>query len=181
MFGEGKWTTLPDLSQSLKLIPLFAKADASGEILDGLRRNAENTANPFLRVWARFVVELGVNSADKYDILNGAPAENVRLDAVQNLLILRRLYGELFALGEKYKTPPRAENRSTGNVRFVNANFSIDSDVFQSFRRQNINYDTAQKAQIIENTTALTLADEKEIPCKMDGDATITWNLKRCR
>lgn len=170
MFGGGRQTTLNDLDGSLKLIPFLNQAKAGDKILDGLRRHADNQTNPYLRVWARFTIELGKNSAAKYDITANAKAEDVTLDAVQNLIILRRLYGDLFAAAEKYKNPTRrAASESNQVVQFVNANFSKDSNAFQ-FTEANYDY-----SEIVENRFAP--ADEKkEIPCKMDGDAPIVMD-----
>jgi hypothetical protein len=174
MLGDGRQTTLKDLDDSLKTIPLLAGAKSGEKIMAGLRQNAANTANPFLRVWARFVIELGKNSDAKYDILAGAKMEDVTLDAVQNLLILRRLYGDLFALAEKVKkSSPRAANLSSGDVQFVNASFSKDSNIFQTNNRQNTNYNYSE---INENSAAPIAADEKKIPCRMDGDAPIVMD-----
>jgi hypothetical protein len=44
------------------LFPALKNADAAGLLLSGIRRNAENQNNAYLRAWSRFIIELGKNS-----------------------------------------------------------------------------------------------------------------------
>jgi hypothetical protein len=164
MLGDGKTTSLAELSGKLKLLEPFKNIEAGEYFLDGIRANAVNKENPFLRIWARFLIELGKNSPAKYDITAKPKQEQVLLDAVQHLLIMRRLYGDLYALSEKYKQPANginqvnsSENRfaETG-VKFINTRFSKQ---------------TARYPQFYEEFPSANAQNQQNKPCRMDGDA----------
>ena len=143
MFGEDKTTSLDELNERLRSIPEFRQTDPAKLMMQGVRQNAENTENPFLRIWARFILELGKHSATAND------EKNEKIDAIQHLFLFRRLYGDIFSLAEKYKSGAAvSENFKTGKMpRFYGASF----------------YETAY---FDGNFT-----DEKQIPCRMDGNA----------
>lgn len=157
MYGEGKTTNLAELAEKLRSIPAFKQADVGGFLLEGVRRNAANDENPYLRVWARFISELGVNSSAKYDVLGGAKPEDVEIDAIQHLLIVRRLYGDLYALSEKYKpqtVPVQADFSGSAEPQFVKAGL-VESGF--------------APVEISSSIPAVTPPD-KQPPCKMDGN-----------
>ncbi len=125
MFGEGKQTTLHELEKTLRVVPELNNAPVARLILNGLQANAANDKNAFLRNWARLIVELGKNSASGYDISAASAPEKITLDAVQNFLILRRLYGDFFALAEKIKLRGNTQGEfRQKSARFVNTSYS---------------------------------------------------------
>ena len=157
MYGEGKTTNLAELAEKLKSIPAFKQADAGSFLLDGVRRNAANDENPYLRVWARFISELGKNSSAKSDILGDGKPEQIEIDAIQHLLLMRRLYGDLYALSEKYKpqaVSAQAVFQRSSQPQFLKANF-----VNSSLAPVEIN-----SAILADNPP------DKQPPCKMDGN-----------
>jgi hypothetical protein len=177
MYGAGRAANLAELGRRLQSIPEFGQADIANALLEGVRRNAESTGNTYLRFWARFIVELGKNSADKYDILSGATAEQVSLDAIQHLVLMRRLYGDIFALGEKYK--PDAQTRAAASFQnedrpqLVKAGFSFDGS--SPFRQSN-GETYFRTFGFSDAPDAALPADEKQIPCRMDGLAPIVMD-----
>ena len=100
MYGELRTVELAYLSEGLKAIPELKDAPLETIIINGIRKQA-NGEHPELRFWARFIVELGKQSSQPYDLLNPAHDKRVRLDAIQHALILRRLMGDLYSLGQR--------------------------------------------------------------------------------
>lgn len=165
MFGDGRATNLAELGEKLQSIPELKQADVDDFLLEGVRRNADNNRNAFLRIWARFIVELGKNSASKYNILSGASAEHVSLDAIQHLLLMRRLYGDAFALSQKYKPQTTgADFRRESEPHFIKAGFSANK--FSAFQGGENHF---RANEFVSNK--MLPADEKQIPCRMDGNA----------
>jgi hypothetical protein len=194
MYGEGRETNLNDLSDSFRSFPALKNADVAELILTGIRRNAENENNAFLRVWARFIAELGKNSGAKYDILSGADKEQVKLDAIQHLLIFRRLFGDAYARAEKYKTGPSAASekvpdsgfqaRSGSNAKFINASFSradnfgvppVPADKRSSFDQiagfYKSNFAASDARFDAENISSSGSPAKTDVPCRLDGSA----------
>lgn len=166
MYGDGKQTNLAELGEKLRSIPILKEADVADYLLGGVRRNAENGRDKHLRVWARFIVELGKNSAAKYDLLKGsAGAEQVSLDAIQHLLLMRRLYGDLFAVSERHKpqspTMMGAVFQPASQPQFIDAKFSAN-EIFAPARPGFENF--SQVARRADDAAA-----QKQIPCRMDG------------
>ena len=99
LFGEGMQVKLVDLSQALSTtLPPF-KGVAASLFVDGIQAAAQGN-QPARRFWGRFIVELGRQSAQPYDLL--APQldpATVNLDAVQALLILQRLTADITIRG----------------------------------------------------------------------------------
>lgn len=162
MYGDGKTVNLSELGEKLKSIPAFKKADVSGFLLEGVRQKASAEDNLSLRAWARFINELGKNSSVKYDIAGGAKAEGVKLDAIQHLLLMRRLYGDLFVLSEKSKT-----RTSTARAVFRRAESQPSLFVNASFVKAGF----APSAPASHNLMQDASAAPKTIPCRMDGNA----------
>lgn len=102
MYGERRAVTLGELGSALShAAPEMKAAPVSKFIASALRRHAREGGNPGLRFWARFVVELGRAGGRPDDLLAAREPEQVELDPVQAALILRRLFGDLYALGQK--------------------------------------------------------------------------------
>jgi hypothetical protein len=127
-------------------------------LIEGIQKNADNTDNPYLRVWARFIIELGKNSNFKYDIANGASIGQINLDAIQHLLIFRRLYGDFWATAEKFKNekPPTALQNQPDS-KFEKASFALNS--------------ANNKSQTAAFGAANADEPKQNERCRMDGDA----------
>lgn len=160
MFGDGKTTSLNDLNERLKSIPVLQNVEAANLMMQGVRANSENTNNRFLRFWARFILELGKSSSVKKDTLraeNGEAGETI--DAIAHLLLFRRLYGDLFALKSRYLVQANgfaSENQNRRFPRNVGASFDPLEAIFFDHEMQN---------------PVFEVKDEKQIPCRMDGNA----------
>lgn len=103
MYGEKRSVELSSLTGALKSIPDLKQAALDKIVLDGIRANAESN-QPMLRFWARFIVELARHSDEPYDMLAAAAnPSNVRLDAIQAALVLRRLFGDIYAFSQRGK------------------------------------------------------------------------------
>jgi len=164
MLGDGKTTTLAELEKSLQLIPKLKNAPVARSVINGLQINIGNTQNSSLRNWARLVVELGKNSPQKTDLSALSANETAPLDALQNFLILRRIYGDFFAFGEKVKS--RTTTRSAvkqKSVSFINADYS---------RRKSENFVSLNTKNSEEISTPVTIA-VADAPCQMSGDAPL--------
>jgi hypothetical protein len=159
------------MSERLKSIPELKNADVAKFLLEGLRKNAGNKSNAYLRVWARFIIELGKNSEIKYDISNAnAAADNIKIDAIQHLLLVRRLFGDAIALSEKYRSAEQPVSSSKSGVRsfgsksgpefkFLNAGYSRNS------------FDNSPTTRFSNENLQLNDEAQKQIPCRMDGNA----------
>lgn len=102
MFGESRTVQLSQLSDALKTIPELKQAPLEKILIEGIRKHAQGN-QPALRFWARFIVELGRQADEPYDLLTEPEIQNVRLDAIQSALILRRLYGDFYGFAERSK------------------------------------------------------------------------------
>ena len=103
MYGERRTVELSYLAESITLIPELKQAPLEKIIVDGLRKHSSGQ-NAELRFWARFIVELGKRAPQPYDLLRD---KNIRLDAIQTALILRRVLGDLYTLAQ----PPQQAKR----------------------------------------------------------------------
>lgn len=102
MYGERRTVELSYLSEAIKAIPELKQAPLEKIIINGIRKHS-SSEQPELRFWARFIVELGKRSAEPYDLLKAADDKRIRIDAIQNALILRRLMGDLHVVGQRAK------------------------------------------------------------------------------
>lgn len=165
MYGDNRTVNLIQLDQQLQSVPILRALPAQGEniasiLIEGISKQADNTSNPFLRVWARFIIELGKNSAGKYDLKGGAKAGQINLDAIQHLLIMRRLYGDFWATAQKVKTQDFKAEADGSKLGVSNsAGFQIVKASFDKQTPQNLN-DFSQ-------------SDDKKTRrlCEMTGDA----------
>jgi hypothetical protein len=192
MFGEGKRTTLRDLGERLKSIPHFRQRDVAPLLMDAVRANAESSKNPYLRMWARFILELGKASAGKADsTAAGAPkSEEIEIDAIQHLLLTRRLYGDLWARAERWKArigtakveteirspkpevqSPKSKVQSRNEVRFIGASFNPREINSREAKTDSDLADFGLRTLDFGLVADETPADPKKIPCRMDGNA----------
>jgi len=118
MYGERRDVDLTYLTDGLKLIPELKQVALERVLLEGIRAHAQSD-NPLRRFLACFIVELGRHAERPYDILKGADPKAVRLDAVQAALILRRLYGDVYAIGQRGNEAARMHG-----ARFLHASYA---------------------------------------------------------
>ena len=179
MFGEGKTTTLKDLNESLKSVPFFRQRDLGWLMIEDVRANAGNIKNAYLRVWARFILALGKTAASKTDLASGAAKpEEIRLDAIQHLLLMRRLYGDLWARAQRWKAQigiselvesPKSEVQNRNEPQFINASFSREN---VETRKLKINSNlTDFEVRTLDFGLRADDVPQKQIPCRMDGNA----------
>lgn len=100
MYGERRTVELSYLSDSLKTIPELKEAPLEKFLIGGIRKQA-TSERPEMRFWAQFIVELGRHSEEPYDLLNPDRDKGIRIDAVQSALILRRVLGDIYTLGQR--------------------------------------------------------------------------------
>ena len=100
MYGERRTVTLPYLSDTIRTIPELKQAPLEKILIDGIRKQAVSD-QPELRFWARFIVELGRQSQQRYDLLAGGDKKAIRIDAIQHALILRRMLGDIYTLSQR--------------------------------------------------------------------------------
>ncbi len=135
MYGDRKTTSLGVLNERLKSIPAMKNAEPANLLMQGVRANAENSDNQFLRAWARFILESGKQNVAS-DNLKANGEE--KIDAIQHLLLFRRFYGDLYARQARYLMQANGfaiENQNDKTVkfpRFVGASFSSIDELFSS-------------------------------------------------
>ncbi len=100
MYGERRTVELSYLSNGLKSIPALKQAPLEKFLLDGVRKQAVSE-QPELRFWGRFILELGRQSEEPYDLLGVANVKGIHIDAIQAALIMRRLAGDVYTLGQR--------------------------------------------------------------------------------
>ncbi|GEM_PF-5509834 len=99
-----------------------------GELmLRDLRASAERNDDPYLRFWARLIIELGNVPGNKIDMMD-APAGRVEFNILQTSLMLRRLQGVFYRLNGSTGTLIRPDTPQTG---FIPATFRSDQPTFQ--------------------------------------------------
>lgn len=97
-------------------IALAVKDDRAGHLimtllLDDIRAGV-NDSIPTVRMWANLIVELGRQSAVPYDLLTVKDLAGVQLNGVQQVLMLKYLSGQFFALGIQRATNPSISRRT---------------------------------------------------------------------
>jgi hypothetical protein len=100
MYGERRMVDLTYFCAGLKAIPELKEVPLEKILLDGIRKHAQDGKSP-LHFWARFIVELGRQRDEPSDMLGDTDPKNVRLDAIQAGLILRRLAGDFYGFAQR--------------------------------------------------------------------------------
>ena len=117
MYGERRMVDITYLCAGLKAIPELKEVPLENILLDGIRKHAQDGKSP-LHFWARFIVELGRQRDEPSDILGDTDPKNVRLDAIQVGLILRRLAGDFYGFARREQKPSaRLKADPLGNAR----------------------------------------------------------------
>ena len=173
MLGDGRGVTLAELGDGLESVPLLSRLpqknqNVGGLLIEGIRANAANTGNPYLRAWARFIIELGRNSAKGYDIEKAGSTSEIELDPVQHLLITRRLYGDLWGQAEKarFQMLSTAAAADRAEPQFVRVSFGPNRGAASS-----TTFADLPPAYTNKGTSPAPDGDEKQLPCRMDGNA----------
>ncbi len=87
-------TSLDRLSGIItKNTPEMPASQFSALVLQEIREHS-NSQNPYLRFWARLIIELGRASAKPVDLMTASPGD-VNLSVLQASLLVRRLQGDL--------------------------------------------------------------------------------------
>ncbi len=97
-------------------IALAVKDDRTGHLimtllLDDIRAGV-NDSIPTVRMWANLIIELGRQSAVPYDLLTVKDLAGIQLNGVQQVLMLKYLSGQFFALGIQRATNPSISRRT---------------------------------------------------------------------
>lgn len=100
MYGERRTVAISYLCDTIRSVPELKEAPLEKILIDGIRKQAVSD-QPELRFWARFIVELGRVSEQPYDLLAAGDNKAVRIDTIQHALILRRMLGDLYTLGQR--------------------------------------------------------------------------------
>lgn len=174
MFGDGKRVSLAELDKSLQSVPMLSRLPQNNQnigslLVEGIRANASNARNQFLRNWARFIIELGKNTAKKYDIRTAASTPEIELDPIQHFLITRRLYGDWWAQAEKYRLQIsnfRVQNQN--EAQFIRADFTREFGGRETaFNRYSLDFES----ETLNSEPVTDDAPQNKIPCRMDGNA----------
>lgn len=97
MARDGIRVPLSDISLLLSTSLSEPQSDSFNSLLlDGIRKNAQS-ANSGLRFWALFIVEMGRQSEEPYDLLKEVEVSKVQLSPIQVAFIVRRLEVDLYA------------------------------------------------------------------------------------
>jgi hypothetical protein len=100
IYRERQTVTISRLADDLRVLTGVAHAPFERLLIDGVAAQAKGSS-PHLRFTARLIAELGRRADVPYDLLDAPDPSSVELDAVQAALILRRLFGELAAVGQQ--------------------------------------------------------------------------------
>ncbi|HEX8353797.1 MAG TPA: hypothetical protein VF611_12905 [Pyrinomonadaceae bacterium] len=125
LYGDGYGVGLDRIAAALgALEPGFIGAPVAELLVKDLRL-AARSENDALRFWANFVIELGRQADEPYDLLTGAGLNRARLDAVQLNLILSRLAADFHVLGKQGRVATAERRRPRpGGARFANVSFT---------------------------------------------------------
>jgi hypothetical protein len=94
-------------------------------MLQDLRTQADNSNNPYLRFWARLIIELGKSSAQPVDLMI-APASHATLSILQATLLTRRLQGDFYVLKTRLKVIGDVRQPFSQRNSFVSASWKMD-------------------------------------------------------
>ncbi|MGQ0810522.1 MAG: hypothetical protein ACT4OO_04775 [Nitrospiraceae bacterium] len=81
-------------------------------LLDEIRTGIHDSS-PTVRMWASLIVELGRQSSAPYDLLIVTDLDEVRLNGLQQVLMLKHLAAEFFALAIERATKPAVSRLGT--------------------------------------------------------------------
>jgi hypothetical protein len=168
MYGEGRTAPLGDIRTLLaSKLPQLSQAPVAEMLLKDIRRHAGSGGKPELKFWANFIIALGECAGDSTS-LGKSSAKDARVDAVQNAFIMRRLAGDLLAVGETKKVADATRERSLDRqTAFVNASWSNEDA--RLFRDASISSGTRARSNASASHESIALV-EGDVPCKLQGD-----------
>lgn len=98
LYGEEYGVMLSHISDAFtRSVPELKDVPLTNVLLDGIRAGAKS-AQPSVRFFSRFVVELGRNGNPAYDLRENVDAAKTRLDAIQVAFLMSRLAADLATL-----------------------------------------------------------------------------------
>jgi hypothetical protein len=109
-------TTLDKLTAMItKDTPEIQASRLSVLMLQDLRRHAISEESPFVRFWARLIIELGKNSPRPVDLMTPQTGD-VNLSLLQASLLTRRLVGDYYAVKNGKISLRLQRKRGTGGI-----------------------------------------------------------------
>ncbi|MGZ8558729.1 MAG: hypothetical protein ACXWWC_10360, partial [Chitinophagaceae bacterium] len=147
-----------------KGMPEISASQFAQWMLQGLRTQADNTENKFVRFWARLIIEIGKSNAQPVDLLTASP-DSIILNMLQATLLTRRLQGDFYTL----KTRPQ----QTGMIQLPYSH--RNSLVAFREEKNNLHFLTPVFLSVINNDPCNLTSDEALI---LDAAAVglTTWN-----
>lgn len=101
LYGDGYGAGLVHLSESFtRNVAELRSVALAAELLEGVRKAARSN-HQAQRFWGMFIVELGRQSTEPYDLLGQVDPAQVRLDSIQMALILSRFTADLVLAGQR--------------------------------------------------------------------------------
>ncbi|HEU4712245.1 MAG TPA: hypothetical protein VFS76_11800 [Pyrinomonadaceae bacterium] len=98
LYGEEYGVMLSHISDAFtRNVPELKDVPLTNALLDGIRTGAKS-AQPSVRFFSRFVIELGRNGRPAYDLRENVDAAKTRLDAIQVAFLMSRLAADLSTL-----------------------------------------------------------------------------------
>jgi len=123
LYSDGYSVPLDRLGAAFaKNVPEFKDLPLATMLADGIRTDSQLTEDPQLRFWAQFIIDLGRNSENPYDLLTSETPAAVDLDAIQMQLILMHFANDLHKL-ETVSRPTTVGSIAPQGPRFVNASY----------------------------------------------------------
>lgn len=110
-----------------KKVPEIPARQFGELMLRDLRASAERNDDPYLRFWARLIIELGNVPGNQIDMMD-APASRVEFNVLQTSLLLRRLQGVFYRLQNTTGILMKPDANRFG---YVPAAFRTDQSIFR--------------------------------------------------
>ncbi|HEU4508255.1 MAG TPA: hypothetical protein VFR78_08465 [Pyrinomonadaceae bacterium] len=135
LYGEEYGVMLSHISDAFtRSVPELKDVPLANVLRDGVRAGAKS-AQPSVRFFSRFVVELGRNSNPAYDLLSNVDAAKTRLDAIQVALLMSRLAADISTL-----------EKNTARLNYSHANFAQSQSPCPTDAVQDVILDSNQVA-----------------------------------
>jgi len=123
LYGDGYAVGLGRLASALGVAePAFVGAPFAQMLVEDLRRAAVSE-NLSTRFWAQFIIELGRQAEQPYDLLLDEDVNRVSFDAVQLSFILTRFAADLHVTAKRGQAASLRGARTRDGVRFAAASY----------------------------------------------------------
>jgi hypothetical protein len=146
--------------------PQLKEATLDALLLQDIQADANDKAET-VRFWAYFIVELGRQGSEPYDLLGRVNLAEIRLNGIQAAFIWRRLTAELYvaAQAEKAATRSQASTEAHGNhPGFVAVRATSSPTLSPSYLQP-----ASVTADLPENPRFWTIASEGPAPCTFNS------------